>query len=489
MKKYLLGIDVGTTGTKTLLFTEKGGFITKAYRDYPLSTPKVGYSEQNAEDWWKAVVETTREVCSSKEIADNIVAISMSTQGGTIVPVDSNWNAIRPAIVWNDSRGEKQKESFLKEIGEGRLMYNLTGWELEGGLPLIIVRWLKENEPETFNKAYMYLSVPDYIAMKMTGTPAIDLSNAGINQFCDIKKGIYDEKLLKFAGIDETKLAKLVPSGEKIGKLTEKAAKELGINEDAVLVSGAHDQYAVALGAGATKAGDILIGSGTCWVVTAIGDEPDFESGLSQSVSAVKGKWGSLQSLSSGGVCLDWLRKSVASKDLLPYSVIDSEVLNIEAATEGLMFYPFSGKAGNGKKLSRASFVGLDLSHDKIHMARAIMEGVVFQILWMMEDFKAKPSKEGIILSGGASKSPAWSQMLADISGLPVRIPEVADLACVGAAIMAGVGAGLYKDVQTGYTSFAIKETILMPDIEKTKKYKEIVEIYKKQAGLFICNF
>ncbi len=484
MKKYLLGIDVGTTGTKTLLFSEDGNLIAHAYRGYPLSTPKVGFSEQNSEDWWNAIVETVRETCNKKEISDNIAAISLSTQGGTIVPVDENNNALRPAIVWNDTRGTKEKEAFLKEVGDDDVMYGLTGWHLCNKLPAIIIRWLKENEPETFSKTNMFLSVPDYVSMKMTGIPAVDLSNAGINQLCNIKLKTYDKKLLEFAGIDETKLAKLVPSGEKIGKLTEKAAKELNISPDAVLVSGAHDQYAVALGAGAINDGDIMIGSGTCWVVTAIGNEPDFESKLSQSISAVKDKWGSLQSLSSGGVCLDWLRKSVSSEDLLPYNVIDSEVLNVNAATEGLYFYPFAGKCGDQQRLTRASFIGLDLSHNKINMALAVMEGVVFQVLWMMEDFKTKPSENGIILSGGASKSPAWSQLLSDISGLPVRIPAVADLACVGAAILAGAGAKIYSDVNEGYNKLAVKEKILYPDTQKTAQFAPILADYKEKAKL-----
>ncbi|NLB81933.1 MAG: hypothetical protein GX800_10085 [Clostridiaceae bacterium] len=486
MKQYILGIDIGTTGTKTLLFSSDGELLGRAYREYSLTTPKVGWSEQSAEDWWQAVVETVREVCCQEDIAQNVVAISLSTQGGTVVPVDNDGHSLRPAIVWNDQRSAALKETFMEEVGGDDVMYATTGWHLGNGLPALAIRWLRENEPDVFKQTKFFLTVPDYISMKLTGIPAIDLSNAGINQLSNIRCGIYDEKLLNFSGVHEKQLAKIVHSGEKIGQLTKMAAHELGLNTKTVLVSGAHDQYAVAIGAGATNAGDILIGSGTCWVVTAMNESPDFDSCLSQSVAAVPGLWGSLQSLSSGGVCLDWLRKYVGKEQEMSYDVINREVIHRKAAEDGLFFYPFTGKAGGKQKLKRASFIGLDLSHDRFHLALAVMEGVVFQILWMMETFKAKPSKEGIILSGGASKSPVWAQLVADISGLPVRIPEVADLACVGAAVMAGVGCGLYENVENGYRQLAVKEHILQPNLAKTKVLAPLFAEYKRKAELLI---
>ncbi len=484
MEKYLLGVDVGTTGTKAMLFSENGKVISHAYKGYSLSTPSIGLSEQNADDWYDAVKETIRKVCSEKDIKkEDIAAISLSTQGGTLVPVDEDFNPLRPAIVWSDARCEKQKEEFIEKVGGDDVMYPTCGWHLGNKLPALSIRWIEENEPEIFKKTKFFLTVPDFISAKLTGTPAVDLSNAGINQLCDVRTHTYSDEILKFCNIDATKLPELVPSGKKIGNLTAQAAEELGLSTDTVLVSGAHDQYAVALGAGATKAGDMLIGSGTCWVVTALNDEPDFLSGLSQSVAATPGMWGSLQSLSSGGVCLEWLRKNVM-KEEVSYKLIDEAAAERKACEEGLYFYPFTGKSADKTRFKKASFVGMDMSHDSFHLARAIMEGVVFQILWIMEGFKAKPSSDGIILSGGATKSPIWSKLVADISGLPVRIPEVADLACVGAAIMAGVGCGVFENELSGYKKLAVNETVLKPDLEKTKVYSEIFSDYKKKAGL-----
>lgn len=485
MKQYLLGIDVGTTGTKTLLFCTDGAFVGHAYRPYGMRTPKIGWSEQDPQDWWNAVVDTVREVCADPRVAEHVTGISLSLQGGTMLAVDRDFQPVRPAMVWNDKRCAEEKEAYLREVGDAESMYRKTGWKLGNGLNAMQIRWMKDHEPELFAKSAMFLSVPDYISYKMTGIPAVDLSDVGINQLGNITQGCYDPELLAFASITEDKLPKICRSGDVIGHLTEDAAAELGLTTKAILAAGAHDQYAVALGAGACKAGDILIGSGTCWVITCIGGEADFDSGLSQSVAAVPGKWGSLWSLSSGGVCLEWLRRSIAlgaDNSQLSYETINQEAAKRTAAEDGLFFYPFSGRSTLHKGFEKGTFIGLDLSHDRFHMARAVMEGVAFQIVWMLEAFRTKPSKDGLILAGGASKSPLWCQLVADISGLPVRIPEVADLACVGAAVLAGVGCGAYRNAEEGCESLAVGERVLYPDPEHAKRYAVLFEEYKRIA-------
>lgn len=488
MAQYLLGIDVGTTGTKSLLFSSEGKLIANAYQGYDLITPNVGWSEQKASDWWNAVVKTVRDVVSAAgpDAGKSVAGISLSLQGGTLVPVGEDMEPVANARVWNDHRCEAQREEYLNEVGDAKSMYLKTGWSLGKGLLALEIRWLKDNDPELFNKTKMFMSVPDYVSYKMTGIAAIDLSDTGINQTGNVREEKYDDELLKFMGITEDRLPAIVHTGDVIGHLTEKAAEELGLSTDCVLVAGAHDQYAVALGAGAVNSGDILIGSGTCWVVTALADEANFESGIAQSQSAVPGLWGSCWSLSSGGVCLDWFRKNIAlggSGEKLSYDVINEEVPKRRAAEDGLFFFPFSGYTENRRAFSKGTFTGLDLSHDRFDMTRAIMEGVAFQIRWMMEYFKAKPSpKLGLKLAGGATKSAAWSQIVADITGLPVRIPEVADLACVGAAVLAGKGSGVYSSLSEGYSRLAVKENVLMPDPGMAGKYDAIYEEYKKTA-------
>lgn len=482
MKQYLLGIDVGTTGTKTLLFSDSGEVLGHAYRSYPLHTPQPRFVEQEAEDWWRTVVETVREVCEGAGVT-RVAAISLSTQGGTVVPTDAAGNPLRRAIVWSDLRGIEQSRAFRARYGD-RLLYELTGWNCSDGLPLMYIRWLQDHEPEIMARAERILTVPDYVSLRMTGKSVVDISNAGINQFCDIRTGRYDSRLLEFAGIREEMLPKIVPSGTVIGELTAEASRELGLEEGTVLVAGAHDQYAAALGGGVVHSGEVLIGSGTCWVVTGIHDAPRFESGLAQSVSAVPGKWGSIYSLESGGVCLEWLRKMFAAGgELLPYEKLNELSAAGRGAEDGMFFFPASGKLDAEHVFERSNFVGMSLSHGCGDVVRAVMEGVVFQTRWMMESFGTQEKDAAIVLSGGAGKSPIWSQLTAEITGRPVRIPAVADLPCVGAAILAGAGCGIFADVQSGHAALGVGERLLTPSEEKTALYETLYETYKQTAA------
>ena len=195
MKKYLLGIDVGTTGTKTILFSDSGELIAHAYKGYPLSNKKVGESEHNPLDWWGAILETVRKVTEGRGISESVTAISLSTQGGTLVCVDENGEPTRPAIVWNDIRFTEEREKYLSEIGDADTLYQKCGWKLGRGLPLLAIRYLKDKEPEVFRKSDKFLSTPSYVSLKMTGRAAVDISNAGIEQLVDIRRRSYDKAL------------------------------------------------------------------------------------------------------------------------------------------------------------------------------------------------------------------------------------------------------------------------------------------------------
>ena len=337
MEQYLLGIDVGTTGTKTLLISTEGKVAGHAYRLYESITPAVGRSEQRAQDWWDTVVATVREAISALEDPAAVKAISLSLQGGTVVPVDKEGIPLRNAIVWTDGRCAQQFREFVEEGGSDTYTYETCGWHMSAGLPALQTRWIRDHEPEIFERTAMFLTVPDYVSMKMTGIAAVDLADAGINEFFDIRKGVYDEKLLSFAGIREGQLGKPVRSGDVIGHLTPDAARELGLSEDTLLVAGAHDQYAVAVGAGANHAGDVVIGSGTAWVVTGIFDEPLFSTGMAQSIAAMPGKWGSIFSLSTGGICLEWMRNQICGG--ISYDEINRRTMEREAAFDELFFF------------------------------------------------------------------------------------------------------------------------------------------------------
>ena len=485
MNRYLIGIDVGTTGTKSMLFSETGRIIAHAYAEYPCQTPGTGMVEQNAEDWWRAVVKTVRAITADPQTAKNVAAISLSLQGGTLVPVDRQCRPLHPAIVWSDKRCLRQRQDFANAFGTDYI-YEKTGWHLSPGLNAMQIAWLRENRPELFDKTAMFLSVPDYISMRMTGRAAVDISDAGINQLADIRTGRYDPAILDFIGVSENQLAQIVPSGVPLGRLLKGAAEELGLPRSVLLVSGAHDQYAALLGAGITRTGDLMIGTGTAWVVTALTEEPYFESGFAQSIPAA-GKWGSLVSLSTGGVSLDWFRNGVAGLEAagLSYAQINELAPGRGAGVRGLKFYPyFNGTSfplkGSGCK---ATLVGLDLSHDRIDIARAVMEGVAMQTVWTLDYFRERFPLRQVRLSGGAGRSPFWTQMVTDIANCPISVPMVNDLTCVGAGVMAGVGAGLFASCEEGAGLFRVEQAQYEPDAASAARYADVFEEFKRVAA------
>ena len=486
-KNYLLGIDVGTTGAKALLFSDRGERIASAYRGYPLIAPGIGMCEQRATDWTDAVVEIVREVCANPEHAQNVRGISLSTQGGTIVPTDENFQPLANAIVWSDARCAGDKGEFDEFLGKG-YVYQTCGWHLNRGLPAMQLKRMRRESPEIFEKARYFLSGPDFVSAFLTGRPAVDLSNAGINHLCAIRNGKYDSRILEFIGVREEQLAELIPSCHPIGTLTKEAAEKLGLNENVVVSSGAHDQYAVALGAGICASGDAVIGTGTAWVVTALRDEPDFESGFAQSISATDGKWGTMLSISTGGVCLDWLRKQVLNaKDGTP---LDYETLNAlvaerdEPGARGLKFYPYFNGAGapESDNACKATLLGLDLSHDRGHVARAVMEGVACQIVWALRAMEKRQPMKRLFLAGGATKSEVWTNMIAEIAGREIHVSEIADLACAGAAMMAGVGCGLFESTEAAAKAIAPGGRVVTPDPERAEQYRRVFDEYQRGA-------
>lgn len=484
MERFLLGIDVGTTNTKTALFSDERGLLSIGKASYPLSTPARDCCEQDAEALWTAAVSTVREAC--RGLRGTVSAISLSLQGGTLIPTDCGFRPLRPAIVWSDTRCREEAELLRSTLGAD-YVYQKTGWELENGLMLLQIAWLRAHEPELYAKTAYFLSVPDFISARLTGIPALDLSDAGINQLADIRKGCYDPELLSFCGVREEQLGRLVPTGQIIGHLTEAAAEELGLTTDTVLVAGAHDQYAVASGAGAFRDGDILIGSGTAWVVTSLSSDWNFRNGFSQSVSGTEGLKGALNSLSCGGSCLEWLRGSLTDRltgEKPSYAELDEGAARKQPGCGGLLFYPYF--AGSpyplGNPEAKAFFFGLGLSHDRFDLARAVMEGVVFQTVWMLDGFRDRKELGGIKLAGGASKSRVWTQILADVSGLTVTVPEIPDLACVGAALFAGLGAGAFRSPEEGYAKLRVPERTVEPDPAASAAYAPIFEKYKKLA-------
>lgn len=488
MDVYLLGIDIGTTGAKTLLIRADGAQMWHAYMPYPLLTPKAGYSEQDAEDWWRALVCTVRNVMKKSALRpEQVVACSLSLQGGTMVPVDANYRPLRSAIVWNDIRSEKQRKDFIHRFGTA-YMYEKSGWILSSGQNAMAIAWMRENEPKLFDQTTFFCSVPDWISYRLTGYAVVDISNSGINQLSDIRAGVYDAGILDFCGICKEQLTPIVQSCELIGGLSATVAEELGLKAGMPVISGAHDQVAGAMGAGLFSDGDVLLATGTTWGAMALSNKPNFNHGFAQAVTPKPGKWGNYASIYTGGVCLEWLRKNVLGSVDAPlnYDLINEMACESNPGCCGMTFYPYFCGSGfpDRDNDSKAAFIGLNLSHDKGDMVRSLMEGVVFQSMWALSAYDEAVGIRRLKMSGGATNSPIWRQIVANVANVPVQIPEMPDLTCIGAAIMAGVGSGIYNNMEEGYASLTIPENTIYPDAKMVDVYQELFEEYKRRAPL-----
>lgn len=476
--KYLIGVDVGTTGTKALLFDQRGRIISSAYEGYGLISSKSGYAEQDPDHWYQAVVHTVK-TCSEGIEKDRIAALSISAQGGTMVVLDQLGKSMRNAISWLDRRAAKEADELCKSQEEGYFYWN-TGWRLNDGYNLAQIKWMQVHEPQIFAAADKFLSPLSYLNYRLTKKAVTDYTNEAITNLENIHTWSWDKVVYEELKIKDCRLPKILSSGTTIGGLTKEAAEDMGLSVKTMVINGGYDQYCAALGLGAVEKGDLMLSTGTAWVLMAITDQLRFdaESYISPCRHVVPGKFGGMASLETGGVSLDWFKNKIISSDAYreSYEVINAEIEKRGPGAGGVLFYPhFAGTTcPTWSKNNRGSFLGLTLFHDKYHLARAVMEGVVYEMRMIVDAYKkAGIEIKKIRLAGGASKSPAWTQMIADVTQIPVIVYENADAAAIGAGMIAAVGSGICKDFEDAVDKFRIKGVEILPDPERKEIYQE----------------
>ncbi len=477
--ELLIGLDVGTTAVKALLIDIEGNVISSASYKYKLITPYNDWVEQDPEDLWQGVVFTIKEIIDGLKSNDRIIALSISTQGGTTIPVDEQFCPVYNAISWMDHRAHKQAERMRKE---GIKIYEVTGWDIYDGLPLLHILWLRENEPKVFSSAKYFLFVNDFIIYRLTGKLCMDPSNAGITQLFDIAELDWNKEMLDIAGISREQLSPVENSGFAIGNITKKAGQEIGLPESVLVVNGAHDQYCAALGAGVLEPGDVMLSCGTAWVILGVMDKLrlDPDKVLSVSPHVVPNRWGALKSMGAVGACIEWFLDNILPKmddRTKLYAEINEGVKRSSPGSKGLIFLPSSGGYGHGV---RGGFIGLSISHSRDDMARAIMEGIAFDLRCTIDDILKSGIKiDNLRMVGGAASSPIWTKIVADITKIPVILPSVTQSASYGSAILAGFGGGVFNDLKIAYQKLAGQASQVKPNMDNKRKYDDLYDIYR----------
>ena len=491
---FYLGIDIGTSGTKTLLIDETGKVIAESNAEYPLHQPKPGWTEQDPEDWWKATVKTVRSVVRQAGIPREAVkAIGLSGQMHGSVFLDKQNRVIRRALLWNDQRITAECEEITKAAGGRKSLIKMVANPALTGFQAPKILWLRNQEPKNYRKLSKVLLPKDDVRRRLTGDFVTEVSDASGTLLLDVVKRNWSKKLLDRLGLDRTLLPKVVESEDVTGTLTQAAATQLGLTTKCKVVGGAGDCAAGAIGNGVVRKGILSTSIGTSGVMFVHSDEPqyDVEGRLHTFCHAVRGKWHMMGvNLTSGGSLQWWVEsvlkglKGISQKNR--YAEATAEAQSIAPGSNGLLFLPYLNgeRTPHADANARGSFVGLNLVHSRGHMTRAVMEGVTYALKDSLEIIQSLnvPVKQ-IRASGGGSKNPLWRKMQADVFNKKVTTLAVEQGPAYGVALLAAVGDGRYRNIEQ-----ACKETIEIadqtaPDRAATKAYQKAFPIYQQLYG------
>jgi len=479
MSKYLIGVDSGTTATKVILFNRKGEIINSSCSSYPLSIRDADVVEQDPDDWWNTLVKGVNYVSKGVKNKERIKALSISTQGATLILLGKNKKPLSSAITWLDKRAKKESDELITQFSQ-EYFFKRTGHKIEDWSPLAkILKWKKE--PKFYKRIFRITQVNDYLIYRLTGKWISDPSNGAMSLMFNLKKNNWDSELLDAVGIDKDILSPIKPSGTSIGNLSSSVQKKLGLSKDTLVINGGHDQYCAALGAGVIHQGDCLLSCGTAWVVVCPINKDFFDPlmRISMGVCVTANRYGLMAAISNGNIVFDRIRSIIGIKDkMLQDSKVEEEI-NKRIKKNNLIFLPhFSERSG--------AFIGLNLSTDKYDLLLAMMQALAFEtksIMEILKNLSINPQK--IIMIGGAAKSNIWPKIAANILRRDVTILKSPEAACRGAAMLAGLGSGIFKNSQEACKNMVKKEKVIKPELKDNYrevfiKYKALSEIIKK---------
>lgn len=469
MKKYVIGLDIGTTCTKAVVIDEKGTIVGQGSSGYKLIALPNGGVEQKAEDWITASAIAIKTAIKDLP-KDDVIAISCSTQGGSTVAVDGNGKFIGNAWTWMDKRSKKQAEEIEYLLGMDYI-YHTTGSKIGPALDAAKLRNMKA-DPQ-YSNAVSFLTTLEVINRWLAGNPVIDPSNAAMRQLLNIDAIQWDGPILNAIGVSSNELPSIMAAGSYIGTLSQEASSVTDLPAGIPVYNGAHDQYCASIGAGAIHAGDMLLSAGTTWVLMGITQKPMYtDSYIVPGRHPIEGLYGAIASLVGSGASMQWYHNNLMSAD---FDIMNQVVPERTESTKDLFFFPYLNGAPYPiyNPAAKGVFAGITLEHDQFDMARALMEGVAFGVRRAVDDFTSNGAAiESITMMGGAAKSPVWMQMIASITGVPIKRLNCTDVCAIGAATIAACGAGVFDDYDSAARSIVSVERVYEP-ISSEKSYYE----------------
>ena len=489
MKKYLLGIDIGTSACKIAVFSKEGAVEAAASGDYPVYYPHPGWAEQNPDEWWAAVCKTIKRTLEIGNIKpEQIAGIGIDGQSWSAIAIDKEGKVLTNTPIWMDTRAQDICDRLNKKIGADRI-FELCGNPLQPSYTTAKILWYKENLPEVYLKIDKILQSNSFIAYRLTGKISQDISMAyGLHCF-NMRTGHWDKEMCREMGIPESFLPDIVPCHHIIGSVTKEAAEQTGLAEGIPVAAGGLDAACGTLGAGVVRAGETQEQGGQAGGMSICLDEYAADPRLILGYHVVPGRWLLQGGTTGGGGVMRWMerefgeyeRSVAAEKGMSSLHQFNEIAEKIMPGSDGLIFLPYM--AGERSPIwdpdAKGVFYGLDFSKSKAHMIHAAMEGVAYSLKHNLDIAEAAgaPVKE-LLSVGGSANSALWMQIKSDITGKIMKVPFSDTATTLGAAILAGVGIGMYESFED-----AVEETVKItrcyePDESRHELYKKNYEIY-----------
>ncbi|NLM41835.1 MAG: xylulokinase [Firmicutes bacterium] len=481
--KYLIGLDVGTSAVKALLLSGEGAVVGSHTAEYPLYSPQPGWSEQEPEDMWRASAEAVRGLLAKYSIsAEDVAGVGLSGQMHSSVFLDENYQVIRRAILWNDVRTSAQCRFIEATVAADVLREEVCNPVLEGfTLPKVL--WLKDNEPENYARLRWLVLPKDYVRFRLTGELAMEVSDAAGMLMMNVREQVWSKPVLEPLGVDPEILPPIIGSSDVGGTITAEAAAATGLKPGTPVVGGGADNACGAVGSGVVVPGRGMVSIGTSGVILAHLAAPKIvtEGTVHMFNSCVPDEFYMMGVNLSSGLSLSWLRKRLGLEEV-PYDVITKAAEAVPPGSRGLVFLPYlSGeRTPHGDANARGTFVGLSATHDQGEMIRAVMEGVAFGFRDSVELLRSAGwNGTSLRALGGGARSPLWKKIIASVTGLTLDEINIDEGPALGAAILAGVGTGIYGDVREASDSIIKVVRSVEPDEEWGKVYAEIYQVYR----------
>lgn len=488
MAKYLLAHDLGTSGNKATLFTTEGDLVKSVVYSYDTDYFNNNWAEQDSNDWWKAVCTTTRDILDGID-KENVVAVSFSGQMMGCLCVDRDGKPLRKSIIWADQRAVKEADFLRDKIGEEKF-YKTTGHRISPSYGLEKFMWIKNNEPDIYEKTYKMLNSKDYIIYKLTGKFVTDYSDATGTCILDLNTLKWSDEIISAAEIDGDKLPELRESTYVVGGVTGQAARDTGLAEGTPVVCGGGDGVCASVGAGCVKEGVAYsyVGSSS-WIATTR-KKPIFDEKMRTFnwIHIVPGYVLPCGTMQSAGGAYSWLKneicriesKEAVAKGISPYKLIDEEIEKASPGAQGLLFLPYllGERSPRWNPNARGAFIGITMEHKRADILRSVLEGVTFNLNIILQVFKEYCLIDRLTVIGGGAKGRIWRQIMADIYNIYIEKPDYLEEATsMGAAITGGVGTGQFKDFDV-INKFVNIESVHEPDTNNRRKYDKLKPIF-----------